>query len=128
MKAVVVAAFILQHFIFSSAFIVSKINSNSPTNAVVAYKKNIMPVNNEYFKAVHSYFNSLNMLSEEGKKGETTLYDDEIKEPIKKEILSNSMRERLMREASGGLDPDKKQTNVILYICIGVALLVLAGR
>ena len=37
------------------------------------------------------------------------------------------MKERLMREASTGLDADKKQTNVILYISIGVAILVILG-
>ena len=37
------------------------------------------------------------------------------------------MRERLMREASTGLDSEQKQTNVILYICIGVAVLVVLG-
>lgn len=37
------------------------------------------------------------------------------------------MRKRLMAEASTGLDSDKKQTNVILYISIAVAILVLLG-
>lgn len=37
------------------------------------------------------------------------------------------MRERLMREAGTGLDPDRKQNNVILYIMVGVAVLVVAG-
>jgi hypothetical protein len=37
------------------------------------------------------------------------------------------MRDRLMREASTGLDSDKKQTNVILYIILGVAVLVILG-
>lgn len=37
------------------------------------------------------------------------------------------MRNRLMREASTGLDSEKKQTNVILYIVFGVALLVILG-
>lgn len=37
------------------------------------------------------------------------------------------MKERLMREASTGLDPDQKQTNVLLYIILGVAVLVIAG-
>lgn len=37
------------------------------------------------------------------------------------------MRERLVREASTGLDSDSKQTNVLLYIMIGVAVLVIAG-
>lgn len=37
------------------------------------------------------------------------------------------MRERLIREASAGLDSEKKQTNVLLYIMLGVAVLVIAG-
>jgi hypothetical protein len=37
------------------------------------------------------------------------------------------MKERLMREASTGLDADQKQTNVLLYIILGVAVLVIAG-
>ena len=41
--------------------------------------------------------------------------------------ISDSMRERLMREASTGLDADQKQTNVLLYIMIGVAALVVVG-
>jgi hypothetical protein len=42
--------------------------------------------------------------------------------------LSDSMKERLIREASTGLDSEKPQTNVILYIGIVVAILVaLAG-
>ena len=45
----------------------------------------------------------------------------------KKEGLSDSMKARLMREASTGLDADKKQTNVLLYIIVAVALLVVAG-
>lgn len=37
------------------------------------------------------------------------------------------MRERLIREASTGLDSDKPQANVILYISVAVLLLVLAA-
>jgi hypothetical protein len=37
------------------------------------------------------------------------------------------MRARLMKEATRGLDSDQKQTNVILYISIGVVVLVLLG-
>eukprot|EP00550_Attheya_septentrionalis_P002094 CAMPEP_0198291530 /NCGR_PEP_ID=MMETSP1449-20131203/9026_1 /TAXON_ID=420275 /ORGANISM="Attheya septentrionalis, Strain CCMP2084" /LENGTH=98 /DNA_ID=CAMNT_0043990183 /DNA_START=217 /DNA_END=513 /DNA_ORIENTATION=+ len=55
-----------------------------------------------------------------------TYYDDEI-EPAPQETLSNSMRERLIREASTGLDSDKPQANVILYISVAVLLLVLAA-
>ena len=45
----------------------------------------------------------------------------------RKEGISDSMRARLMKEASTGLDADTKQTNVLLYIILGVAVLVLAG-
>jgi len=37
------------------------------------------------------------------------------------------MRQRLMREASSGLDSESKQTNVLLYIIAGIAALVLIG-
>jgi hypothetical protein len=37
------------------------------------------------------------------------------------------MKARLMREASTGLDSDKAQTNVLLYIMLGVAVLVVLG-
>lgn len=46
--------------------------------------------------------------------------------PVKTGI-SDSMRARLMAEASTGLDSNQSQTNVILYICIGVAVLVALG-
>lgn len=71
------------------------------------------------------FFMSDNGEAEEKPKQDGALYDDEVapyKDPI-----SNSMRERLIREASTGLDADKPQTNVILYISIGVAILVLLG-
>jgi len=54
-----------------------------------------------------------------------TVYDDEVEAP--RETLSPAMRDRLMREASTGLDSDKGQTNVILYISIAVVLLVALG-
>jgi hypothetical protein len=37
------------------------------------------------------------------------------------------MRQRLIREASSGLDSDQKQTNTILYVILGMALLVILG-
>ena len=37
------------------------------------------------------------------------------------------MRERLLREAQVGLDADKPQTNVLLYIMAAVAVLVVLG-
>lgn len=45
----------------------------------------------------------------------------------KKEGISNSMRAKLIAEASTGLDSNQKQTNVILYIILGVAVLVVLG-
>jgi len=54
-----------------------------------------------------------------------SLYDDET--PQYKDPLSDNMRKRLMAEASSGLDSNSKQTNVILYISIGVAILVVLG-
>ncbi|KAL7486812.1 hypothetical protein ACHAW6_012413 [Cyclotella cf. meneghiniana] len=59
------------------------------------------------------------------KSGTGTVYDDESEVP--KENLSSAMKERLMREASTGLDSNKSQTNVILYISAAIALLVLLG-
>merc|ERR1712032_460707 len=56
-----------------------------------------------------------------------TFYDDEVDSAPKKIGLSNSMRERLIAEASTGLDSESKQNNVILYISVAVAVLVLAG-
>lgn len=47
--------------------------------------------------------------------------------PASKEGISDSMRERLRREASSGLDADQKQTNILLYIMLGVAALVILG-
>lgn len=56
-----------------------------------------------------------------------TFYDDELDSAPKKEGLSDSMRARLMAEASTGLDSDSKQTNVILYIIGVVGVLVVLG-
>ena len=50
-------------------------------------------------------------------------------QPTRKDPLSDSMRQRLMNEASTGLDSESKQTNVILYISVAVfALVVLGGQ
>ena len=66
-------------------------------------------------------------LTTASKNADGTVYDDEpMLEPIR-DPLSDSMRERLRREASTGLDSNKSQTNVILYISVAVALLVLVG-
>ena len=37
------------------------------------------------------------------------------------------MKARLIAEASTGLDSDSKQANVLLYIILGVAVLVVLG-
>jgi hypothetical protein len=47
--------------------------------------------------------------------------------PTSKVGISETMKERLIREASTGLDSDKKQSNILLYIMAGVAVLVLLG-
>jgi len=74
-------------------------------------------------------FHGLHM-SEEPKEetsaaGDGTVYDDEVEEY--KVNLNENMRAKLMREASTGLDPDAKQTNVILYISLAVVALVALG-
>ena len=53
--------------------------------------------------------------------------DDLQVEPAQKEGISESMKQRLLREATTGLDSDQKQTNVILYIIAAIALLVILG-
>ena len=58
-----------------------------------------------------------------------TFYDDEVDSTPVKPAISNAMRDRLLAEASAGLDSDSKQANVLLYIMGGVAVLVLlAGQ
>jgi hypothetical protein len=70
---------------------------------------------------------SVEELTTAAKNADGTVYDDEpMLEPIR-DPLSDQMRQRLMREASTGLDSNSKQTNVILYISVAVVLLVLAG-
>ena len=62
-------------------------------------------------------------------KADGTVYDDEPMLVPERDPLSNSMKERLIREASVGLDSEKPQTNVILYVSVVVAILVaLAGQ
>jgi hypothetical protein len=62
------------------------------------------------------------------KSSDGTLYDDETDvAQAPKENISNAMKERLRREASSGLDSNKSQTNVILYVSVGVAILVILG-
>jgi hypothetical protein len=50
-----------------------------------------------------------------------------IQAPEYVDPLSDNMRQRLMREASTGLDSEAKQSNVILYIGVAVAVLVALG-
>jgi hypothetical protein len=47
--------------------------------------------------------------------------------PASKQGISETMKERLMREAATGLDSDQKQSNVILYIMAAMAVLVVLG-
>lgn len=57
-----------------------------------------------------------------------TFYDDEIDTAPIKTGISDSMKAKLMAEASTGLDSEKPQTNTILYISVVVVILVaLAG-
>jgi len=56
-----------------------------------------------------------------------TFYDDEIDSAPVKQGISDSMKARLMAEASTGLDSEAKQTNVILYISVAVVVLVALG-
>ena len=70
---------------------------------------------------------SVEELSAAVKSTDGTVYDDEPMIEAPRDNLSASMKERLMREASTGLDSNESQINVILYISIGVAILVLLG-
>ena len=70
---------------------------------------------------------SVEELTAASKGADGTVYDDEPMLEAPRENLSSSMKERLRREASTGLDSNKGQTNVILYISVAVALLVIAG-
>jgi len=56
-----------------------------------------------------------------------TFYDDEVDSAPIKTGISDSMKARLIAEASTGLDSEKPQTNVILYISVVVAVLVALG-
>lgn len=73
----------------------------------------------------------LRMAEEDDLKGKIsadgTFYDDEIDSAPIKSGISDSMKQRLMAEASTGLDSEAKQTNVILYIGIAIAILVALG-
>ena len=60
-------------------------------------------------------------------KADRTVYDDEPMLEPERDPLSNTMKERLIREASTGLDSEKPQTNVIAIIGVVVAILVAVG-
>ena len=70
---------------------------------------------------------SVEELSSTIKNADGTVYDDDPLGEQPRENVSSAMKERLIREASTGLDSNKGQTNVILYISVAVALLVIAG-
>jgi len=53
------------------------------------------------------------------------LYDDEVEPYVNP--LSDSMRAKLMKEASSGLDSEVKSTNTIFYIGAAIAVLVILG-
>ena len=55
------------------------------------------------------------------------MYDDEPMLEPERDPLSNTMKERLIREAATGLDSKKPQTNVIAIIGVVVAILVAVG-
>ena len=89
------------------------------------------PIQRAQFVTAASPSIRLRMSDEESPKTapDGTFYDDEIDSTPVKPAISNSMRERLLAEASSGLDSDSKQTNVLLYIMGAVAVLVLlAGQ
>lgn len=69
---------------------------------------------------------SVEELTAQIKNGDGTIYDDEILEPPR-ENVSNSMKERLRREASTGLDSNERSPNTILYISAAVVVLVALG-
>lgn len=70
---------------------------------------------------------SVEELTAAAKNSDGTVYDDEPMLEPPRENVSSAMKERLMREASTGLDSNQSQTNVILYISAAVAVLVLLG-
>ena len=70
---------------------------------------------------------SVEELTAASKNPDGTVYDDEPMLEAPRDNVSSAMKERLRREASTGLDSNTSQTNVILYISVGVAILVLLG-
>merc|ERR1711862_1065417 len=100
------------------AFITPKITTTTTTTTTTPQSLNYNLKLNNYNKKIVLLYNQ-----------QEPLYDDEIPEEgmVKKEGISSSMRERLLKEASTGLDSDQKQSNVLLYIIVGVAVLVVLG-
>lgn len=92
-----------------------------PANIVVAVRlSSSVPPNEETETTVTS--------TSVTKSADGTFYDDEVDPiPVTKVGLSDSMKQRLINEASTGLDSDKAQNNVILYIIGIVSVLVLLG-
>ncbi|GMH66481.1 hypothetical protein TL16_g04441 [Triparma laevis f. inornata] len=61
-------------------------------------------------------------------KSSSDLYDDEVEEADAGSGLSDTMRDRLLREAQGlGADPNSKQENYIVWVAVVVGVLVVAG-
>lgn len=89
------------------------------------------PVQRAQFVTAASPSIRLRMSEDESPKSPSdgTFYDDEVDSTPVKPAISNTMRERLLAEASSGLDSESKQTNVLLYIMGVVGVLVLlAGQ
>lgn len=89
------------------------------------------PIQRAQFVTAASPSISLRMSEEESPKTslDGTFYDDEVDLTPVKPAISNAMRDRLLAEASAGLDSESKQANVLLYIMGAVAVLVLlAGQ
>lgn len=102
--------------------------SSDPVEEAEKLKEKARLLKEEVAALTGSTVEEMEAKEEEAKAVATTsgdLYDDEV--PEYKDPLSDNMRARLMAEASTGLDSNQKQTNVILYISIGVAILVLLG-
>lgn len=110
-SAAILSVLIIYSIAMIDAFTVSSSRVSSATNSQTHFKT-LLQMSEE-------------KPSESAASKDGTLYDDEVAEY--KPAISNSMREKLLAEASTGLDSEKKQTNVILYISVAVAILVALG-
>lgn len=102
--------------------------SSDPVEEAERLKEKARLLKEEVASLTGSTVEEMEAKEEEVKAVATTggdLYDDEV--PEYKDPISDNMRARLMAEASTGLDSNQKQTNVILYISVAVAILVLLG-